>query len=68
MLRPCLPLKLPFDSWLMTPSCAGPESLQTFWEEKALKPELFTRLWTLGDRASAVGPQVEAALWLGASP
>lgn len=38
---------LPFDSGLMTPSCAGPEFVQTFWEERALKPELFAGwLWT----------------------
>lgn len=42
-METCLPSVLPFDSQLMIPSCAGPEFAQTLWEEKALKPEIFTR-------------------------
>lgn len=60
---------LPFDSWLMTASCAGPAFAQTFREEKALKPELFTGwLWTpLVKEQVLLVPHTKAALWFGAS-
>lgn len=53
----------------MTPSCAGLEFVQTLWEAKALKPELFTRwLWTpSGTEQVLLVPPLKAVLRLGAS-